>query len=190
MNNSIEDYLKINDLLDEISVREKELSKLKQELESKKVLLEKYTTFSLNEILPLIKTLINKITGCQYNIQIGKVIYDHGYVFKYYLSIFKNKIDCNSDLFYEGLSNGNIILIGYLKGKVPPTHLTLSSRKKEFLQLNHGMSSEYLNYILVFFNNIAKSRILGNDSKSNKDILEETVSFFVGEAIKGKKLNK
>ena len=190
MNEQLEDYLKINDLLNEISTHEKELSRLKQELEKRRVLLEKCTTFPLNEILPLIKTLINKITGCQYNIQIGKVKYEHGYIFKYYLSKFKNKIDCDSDLFYDGLSNGNIILIGHIKSKVAPIYLSLSSKKKEVLQLNQGMGSEYLSYILVFLNNISLSKFLELKDKSNRDILEETVSFFVSETQKEIRLNK
>lgn len=52
------------------------------------------------------------------------------------------------------------------------------------------MSSEYLSYILVFLNNISLSKILELKDKSNRDILEETVSFFVSETQKEKRLNK
>ena len=153
--------------------------------------MEKYVTFSLDEILPLIKTLINKITGNQYNLQVAEIKYNHGYVFKYYLSKFKNKIDCNSDLFYDGLSNGNIILIGCIKSKVSPRYLTLSSRKKEFLQLNQSMDKEYLNYILAFLNNISKNRFLEVNDKSDRDVLDETVLFFTNKGGKNiKRLNK
>lgn len=191
MDNYMENYLKINELLEDIKIRENELFELRQELERRKVLLEKYVTFSLDEILPLIKTLINKITGNQYNLQVAEIKYNHGYVFKYYLSKFKNKIDCNSDLFYDGLSNGNIILIGCIKSKVSPRYLTLSSRKKEFLQLNQSMDKEYLNYILAFLNNISKNRFLEVNDKSDRDVLDETVLFFTNKGGKNiKRLNK